>query len=130
VRRWCYSIVQLDWKQAPSSAAFRSFGNRQEAESFSGIEPHPATIEAPRNRRLFPGYRGWRVENVDVGCSYYYDATSGDLVAVFCEGTSTMTCLGGPPDFTEPACAALQLQDYAPVCRTMRCETAAMAETR
>jgi hypothetical protein len=28
-------------------------------------------------------YRRWHVENGDVGCSYYYDDTSGDLVAVF-----------------------------------------------
>jgi hypothetical protein len=55
------------------------------------------------------------VENGDVGCSYYYDDASGDLVAVFCtDFLGNETCLGGPPGSTEPPCAQLQLQDYRP----------------
>lgn len=58
-------------------------------------------------------YRRWHVENVDVGCSYYYDATGGDSVAVFCTGfMGNTTCLGGPPGSTEPPCASLEVQDY------------------
>lgn len=60
-------------------------------------------------------YRRWHVENGDVGCSYYYDATTGDLVSVFCAGfMGNAACLGGPPGSTEPPCAPLQLQDYRP----------------
>jgi hypothetical protein len=52
-------------------------------------------------------YRRWHVENVDVGCSYYYDERTGDLVAVFCtDFMGNTTCLGGPPGFTEPTCPA------------------------
>jgi hypothetical protein len=53
-------------------------------------------------------YVRWQIENIDVGCSYYYDKASGDLVAVFCGDTGNTTCLGGPPGFTEPACAPIQ----------------------
>jgi hypothetical protein len=60
-------------------------------------------------------YRRWHVENADVGCSYYYDAPSGDLVSVFCtDFMGNVTCLGGPSASTEPPCAPLQLQDYRP----------------
>jgi hypothetical protein len=59
-------------------------------------------------------YLRWHVENGDVGCSYYYDKASGDLVAVFCAGTGPTTCLGGPLGLTEPACAPIQPQDYRP----------------
>ena len=53
-------------------------------------------------------YVRWHIENIDVGCSYYYDKASGDLIAVFCGGMGNTTCLGGPPGFTEPACAPIQ----------------------
>ncbi len=56
-------------------------------------------------------YLRWRVENVDVGCSYYYGKASGELVAVFCDDEM---CLGGPLGFTEPACAPIETQDYSP----------------
>jgi hypothetical protein len=60
-------------------------------------------------------YRRWHVENGDVGCSYYYDAASGDLVSVFCTGfMGDVACLGGPLGSTEPPCAPLQLQNYGP----------------
>jgi hypothetical protein len=60
-------------------------------------------------------YRRWHVENVDVGCSYYYDKTSGDLVAVFCTGaTGNTTCLGGPSGLTEPSCPAPEYNPCVP----------------
>ena len=60
-------------------------------------------------------YRRWHVENGDVGCSYYYDGPSGNLVSVFCtDFMGEVTCLGGPSGSTEPPCAPLQLQEYRP----------------
>jgi hypothetical protein len=55
-------------------------------------------------------YRRFRIENIDVGCSYYYDKDGHDLVAVFCDDG----CLAGPPGFIEPACPPLQPLDYRP----------------
>jgi hypothetical protein len=60
-------------------------------------------------------YRRWHVENVDVGCSYYYDSTSGDLVAVFCAGPAGTTCLGGPTGFVEPACPTIEYTPCAAI---------------
>ncbi len=55
-------------------------------------------------------YRRFRVENGDVGCSYYYAEATLDLVAVFCD----TGCLAGPSGFNEPACAPIQPQEYRP----------------
>jgi hypothetical protein len=61
-------------------------------------------------------YLRFHVENIDVGCSYYYEKTTGHLVAVFCDGyMGDTTCLGGPLGFTEPACGPVVYAPCAPL---------------
>jgi hypothetical protein len=40
------------WRRSSTCAALRSCENHQEAESFSGIEFHPAPIETPRKSAI------------------------------------------------------------------------------
>jgi hypothetical protein len=57
-------------------------------------------------------YRARITINVDVAFTYYYDATTGSLVAVFGTGYDGQTsCVGGPTTFVAPTCAASQPLD-------------------
>ncbi len=49
---------------------------------------------------------------VDGGDDFYYDATTGKLVALVAHDYNRMTarCLGGPADFVEPHCDWVNLE--------------------
>lgn len=57
-------------------------------------------------------YRVFKSVATDVGASFYYDATSGQLVAIVsfaAVGSVQADCSGGPPEgFTIPTCAPVE----------------------
>jgi hypothetical protein len=50
------------------------------------------------------GFNSVDTFGVDSGITYYYDATSGNLVAVFAYGNGSDSCVAGPTTFTQPSC--------------------------
>lgn len=49
-------------------------------------------------------------QGIDSGERYYYDKSTGQLVAIMMTGNGGITCLGGPPDFAFPsACSSSML---------------------
>jgi hypothetical protein len=80
-------------------------------QSFASVQ---ATLPSPCNPQVMPatqetatcgGYETWSIFNVDSSYTAYYDAQSGQLVAIeyFSAPGSVTTCLAGPPTFAEPA---------------------------
>jgi hypothetical protein len=47
-------------------------------------------------------YRAFVSWGVDTALVYYYDASTGELVAIFHVVNTTRMCFGGPPGFVEP----------------------------
>jgi hypothetical protein len=73
-----------------------------------------ATLPAPCNPQVMPatqetdtcgGYETWSVYNVDSSYTGYYDAQTGQLVAIvyYAAPTPGSSCVAGPPTFAEPA---------------------------